>query len=542
MPAKKFDLWSSIGVTGVQEYAGILSDRYAETLRGQAGIQKMARVLRREPAAFTSWNMVLLASASARWSVTPAADSKADQDCADFVQSNLDDMSHSWQDAVRFAMSAWPFGFADHEIVWKKRLGQNPGRDLPTSKWDDGLVGVRKLAPRRQETIYQWVNDEHGGKQAMIQQDPTTGKNLPEIPIEKLLHYVGGDERGSWEGLGWLEPAYWLAYLAEQLEQIGGATAQRGGTGLPVFKFLAPPDTTTQSTVDEIGEGLTASELQYVKLPGPMVEFDLKTVSLSNLGDIRGWIDQLRWEIAALVAATFVRLGSTERGTQSLGGTMYDAFTLGIDGCLDGVTDVWNRYLIPRLLANNPGEFQSISDHPRITHSKITTLPPATAQWLKNVSEFMGAAAPEDVEWVRAFMGMPFKSAKDIAAAQEEKAKAEEAAQKQAQALAAKQAAAQQPQTEQKVAPQPGEQPATAAGPKAAAGTEQPEAPKQPAETAEYPAAVREALLAAAARIVSAQYGEDDVDLFNPLHYPRGRADGGQDHARSAGRETQART
>ena len=302
MPAsksKKFDLYAELGTTGVAEFSGKFTDRYAAVLQGQSGIIVMARVLRREPAAFTSWNMVQLAAQGVRWYVPAVSDAKADQDCATFVESCLNDTSSSLASAVRFAMSAWPFGFSDLEICWKKRLGQSPGKDLAPSKWDDGLVGIRKLAPRRQETVYEWRNDPTGGKESLVQQDPATGKMMEPIPIEKLLHFIGGDDRGSWEGLGWLEPAYWIAYLIEQLEQIGGATSQRGGTGLPVFKFLAPPDDKTLSAVEDIGEGLTAGELQYVKLPGPLVDFDLKTVSLSNLGDIRGWIDQLRWEISA---------------------------------------------------------------------------------------------------------------------------------------------------------------------------------------------------------------------------------------------------
>jgi hypothetical protein len=569
MPAKaKFSIFSELGTSGVPELGGISADRYAESLRGPAGVFKLARVLRREPAAFTAWNMATLAAQPVRWYVTPAADAKADQECADFIQSVLVDMSHSMLSAVQFSMSAWAFGFADQEICWKKRLGQAPGKDLPSSRWDDGRIGVRKLAIRRQETVAKWIFDPQGNKSALQQIDPATGKTMPDIPIEKLLHFVGGADRGSWEGLGFLEPAYWMAYLVEQLEQIGGATAQRGGTGIPVFNFLAPPDDATKTAVDEIGEGLAANELQYVKLPGPMVQFDLKTVSLSNLGDIRGWIDQLRWEISALLMATFVRLGSTERGTQALGGTMYDAFTMGIDGCLDGIADTLNRYLVPRLLANNPGEFKGISDHPKITHTKVTKLPPATAQYLDKLTAWLDAAESADVEWLRSLFDMPYRSAADIEAAREEKRKAEEAAAAKAAKELEKQAKAgvlppgtpgvtppqlaQSAQAAAQVAganvPQQQEQP----GPKAEAGTKQPEteATKLAEDlgvpiSAQYPAAVREALLTAALRIVAGRETAADLelaaqldplpqnaaewaDLLNTAHMPPGSAKGGQ--------------
>jgi hypothetical protein len=512
---KRFDIYAELGLIGVAEYSGKLSDRYATVLQGPGGIQKMARVLRREPAAYTAWSMVTLAAKSVHWYVIPTSEAKADQICADFVQSCMTDMSTSWLYAIKFAMSAWAFGWADLEIVWKKRLGQNPGRGLPPSKWDDGLVGMRKLAIRRQETVYEWINDAMGGKGSLRQQDPNTGRLLDPIPIEKLLHFVGGDDRGSWEGMGWLEPAYWVAYLIEQLEQIGGTAAQRGSTGLPVFKFLQIPDNTTLSIVDEIGEGLTANELQYVKLPGPVVDFDFKTVSLSNLDDIRGWIGQLRWEISALLAATFIRLGSTERGTQALAATVYDAFTSGIDGCLDDVQDVLNRHLVPRLLANNPGEFGGISDHPQIQHSKVTHLPPATVQWLDKVQAWLDGADSADVEWLRAIFAMPYRSARDIQRSRDAARRAEEAKQ-----AAEKQAKEQTPAGGQPVppapssppqpsapsrAPQPKEQP----GPKAEAGAEQPGT-----QAREFPAAVREALLMAAQRVLAGRHDDADMELI----------------------------
>ena len=90
-----------------------------------------------------------------------------------------------------------------------------------------------------------------------------------------------------------------------------------------------------------------------------------------------------------------------------------------MDGALDTVTDVFNRHLVPRLLAVNAGAFAGITDHPRIVHSRISTVPPAIAQWLKQISEFMDTAEPEDVEWIRSVMGMPYRSARDIAARQQ---------------------------------------------------------------------------------------------------------------------------
>jgi hypothetical protein len=87
---------------------------------------------------------------------------------------------------VSESLSMLPYGFAPHEIVYKRRLGeQKRDSGKPSSEYDDGKIGWAKLALRGQDTILKWFFDEEGNVTGLTQQ-PWFG-GLIDIPIEKLL-------------------------------------------------------------------------------------------------------------------------------------------------------------------------------------------------------------------------------------------------------------------------------------------------------------------------------------------------------------------
>lgn len=411
--------FTEIGATGAPDWQWGLSDRYLEKLRGPGGIDLMAKVLRKEPAAFTLNNAIMLSARQAKWTCIGATDKPGDRRAAAFVEECMNDMSQDWRSVIRFALTGTAFGFSDLMIVFKRRLGRNPPAGLPTSAYNDGRVGLRKLAIRRQETIKEWQRDENGDYKAMIQLDPVTGAEYPPVPIERLLHFRFGEDRGGWEGMGWLEPAFKLSYFIEQLEILYGIGAQRAHVGLPVFKYLAKPDKDTQGMVERIARYLTVNEQQYVTYPGEVVEFRLETVTNTNGAETRQEINQLRWEILMLGLATFLRLGSTESGARSLADPLITLFLASIDGALEEISAVANRHLVTRLLAANPTLIAGITDWPQISAASVQTAPAAVMNYLDQISRFLVTARPEDEQWLRNLVGMPEVTLEQLQAEEE---------------------------------------------------------------------------------------------------------------------------
>lgn len=399
--------FNEVGSTGVPNWNGRYADRYLEVLQGPGGIQQMAKILRTESSAYTPHNAVLLTAKQAVWKGAGASDKPADRRAAEFLDQCIDDMSKSWSTVVQFALSGLPFGFSDLYVVLKRRLGRNPPGELPVSKFNDQLIGLRKLAIRRQETIDHWETDDNGDPKAMIQIDPITGKFFDPVPIDRLLHFRFGDDRGSWEGLGWLELAYKPYHMIQNLEIIYGIGQQRSHVGLPVFGYKSKPDADTRNTVNKMGRQLVVNEQQFVTYPQDVVDFRLDTVTNTNASETRMMIQQLRWEIMSLMLAQFLRLGSTETGAKAVADPMLDLFRDFVNAANMEVANIMNDHLVPRLMRVNPSIAGGLTDYPKLIPSPVKSLPVAVLTFLDSISRFLSTAGQEDSDWMRSLVQMP---------------------------------------------------------------------------------------------------------------------------------------
>ena len=139
----------------------------------------------------------------AEWRVEPAKGAKGD-DIAEFIKTCLDDMSHTFEDFVAECTSEFAFGFSLFETIYKRRRGPD-GRKA--SRFDDGLIGWRKFAPRAQESILYWIWDEEGGLQGAVQLAAPDYKTVP-IPIDKLLLFRTTSLKNNPEGRSMLRNCY----------------------------------------------------------------------------------------------------------------------------------------------------------------------------------------------------------------------------------------------------------------------------------------------------------------------------------------------
>ena len=95
-----------------------------------------------------------------------------DQDLVEFVESCLGDMSTSWEDFLAEVLSMLVYGWSWHEVVYKRRLGPDQKDPSKRSQYADGKIGWRKMPIRSQDSLSEWVFDEEGGIQDMVQMAP----------------------------------------------------------------------------------------------------------------------------------------------------------------------------------------------------------------------------------------------------------------------------------------------------------------------------------------------------------------------------------
>lgn len=404
----EFQLTDELGKEGLNAFYGHVSETYIEKLRWPEAYKVYDEMRRRDPTLRSILNAIKLLARQAEWKAEPASDKPADQEAADFLQTNLEDMSHTVEDLVDDVFTCLPFGWSSVEICYKRRNG--PGGEYP-SQFTDGRVGWRKMAFRRQSSFARWELDANGGLAGWWQ---IAAPDYEErfLPIEKLLHFVAERDGNNPEGMSLFESAYEPYHFVTNLQIISGIGWQRAFVGLPVFEFEERPSPNDNARVKSIGQGLTIDEKQFVSLP-PKVKFRLESTENSGANALLDTIKMYRILMTQMVLADFLFLGTSDTGSWALGSDKSQLFIMAVNGYLDKVAAVKNRFGVARLFEYN--EFPGISALPRITHSEVRK-PNLTelGQFIQQIAPYI-TLGDEDEIWIRQQAGMPEVEEEDTA-------------------------------------------------------------------------------------------------------------------------------
>lgn len=371
-------LFSDMGSYGLRYFAGYPYEEFLQQLQGRQGVQKYREMLDNSPTVGGIMFAVQSTMRKVEWRVEPANDSGEAQEMADFVESCMQDMSHTWEDLVVENLSMLGYGFAPHEIVYKRRLGKNPGmqdgKRLPGSKYDDGLIGWRRIPLRGQDTVIKWYFDENGSPMG-LQQQPWVG-GLKDIPIEKMLLFRPSQHKNNPQGRSILRTAYVPYYYVKRLMEQEAIMGERMG-GIPVIsvpgsliqaaKAGDPDAVAALNNFKRMATNIRIDEQMGVVLPsdvwpsatgaGTVKQYSLELVTPAggkgqsmNYGDTIG---RYNLSIFTSVLADYLSMGHDARGAQNLGETKVDLFYLAVEGYLNSMGSVYNRYATPRLWALN---------------------------------------------------------------------------------------------------------------------------------------------------------------------------------------------
>ena len=343
----------------------------------------------------------------AEWHVEAGEGPKAEQ-YAQFVNECMDDMSHTWADFIAEAVSMFAFGFSLFETVYKRRQGPD-GRK--SSKYDDGLIGWRKFAPRAQESILYWIWDDEGGLQGAVQLAAPDYKTVP-IPIEKLLLLRTTSLKNNPEGRSILRNCFRAWTFKKRLEEIEGIGIERDACGLPVLYVSAEAlaqmggDAAARRLVtnirvdDQMGIVLPCA---YDEKGNPLVKLELMHTAGGKQLDVTGAIKRYNEDILNTALAGFIQFGQTEHGARSLHMSATQIFANAIQAFMDSVAAVVNRIAIPRLMALNnmerdqapslePGEIgvrdlEELGNYiSKLSAAGLTFFDPPTADYLRTIA------------------------------------------------------------------------------------------------------------------------------------------------------------
>lgn len=306
-------------------------------------------------------------------------------------------MSQSWNDFISEAMSFVWAGYSVHEIVYQ--------RDGSRWLW-------RKFPIRGQDTIHQWLLDETGGIQGIIQIASPTYKAIT-IPIEKLILFRMRSERNNPEGRSLLRPIWLSYYYLKNLQQIEAIGFERDVNGLPAIKL---PQGASVNESDENSDASKAAKIvrnmRNDEQAGLVLPFGWDALLLSGSGksfaELANAIERYERRIATAFFAQFLMLGQNGVGSYSLSQTSTDFFLRAVDAIADIIAETFSKYAIPRLLKLNGAtdeQAASVSlQHTSAGTADVTRI----AQYISSVRDMLTIDA-EDELWLRQMIGLPEK-------------------------------------------------------------------------------------------------------------------------------------
>lgn len=368
---------NEIGRIGQRRYGGVIYEEFLPELRGKRGIQAYYEMSENDDIVGAIIFAIEMLVRQCDWNIEPGGSSAKDKEAAEFVESCMNDMQDTWIDTISEILSFLTYGWSYHEIVYKRRMGNT--KDARTkSKYNDGLIGWRKLPIQAQETLYQWEYDDEDNLLGMTQMPPPDFGTFT-IPIEKSLLFRTKIRKNNPEGRSILRNAYRSWYFKRRIQEIEGIGIERDLAGLPVLYGPEGLDLWNSDipNINTIREGLerTVKSIRRDEMEGVVLPYGYKLELLSSGGarqfDTNAIINRYDTRIAMTVLADFIILGHDKTGSWALSSDKTELFAVAIGAFLDIICETFNKQGIPALIDINGKHFANIIEYPKMTHGDI---------------------------------------------------------------------------------------------------------------------------------------------------------------------------
>ena len=204
---KKANL-NDIGTTGLIFQNGVVEEEFLRELQGSKGALVYREMQNNDPILGGFLYAVHMLIRQITWTAKPSdPDIQASIEAAELLNSSMHGMQYSWKNTIDENLSMIPYGWAAHEVVYKKR--------------EDGQIGWKHLPLRSQDTLYEWVIEPDGTITAMKQENPNTFEII-EIPMDNLLLFRTSLVKNNPEGRSVLRTAYTSWFRKKRIESIEG--------------------------------------------------------------------------------------------------------------------------------------------------------------------------------------------------------------------------------------------------------------------------------------------------------------------------------
>lgn len=362
--AQRFE---EFGLTGLHRSAGTVTEEWHSELQGKGAIRVYREMMDTDPIVGAIFNAIQMLIRQVEWSPKPADDSEQAAQNAQFLDECMNDMSMTWHDTISEIMSMLGFGWAFHEIVYKRRVGSEEKDPNNRSMFSDGRIGWRKLPIRGQDTLEKWAFDENGGIRGIFQ-TPAPDYARRFIPIEKALLFRTSIHKNNPEGRSILRNAYRSYVFKKRFEEIEGIGIERDLAGIPIVyadpKIMradaSSSDKQILQSLKDLVINLRRDQQEGIVFPRVFDENGnlLYDIQLMGSGGARQYdtgmiIDRYDRRMAQSVLADFIMMGHETVGSFALSSSKTRLFAVALGAWLDMIVGVFNDVAIPRLFRLN---------------------------------------------------------------------------------------------------------------------------------------------------------------------------------------------
>jgi len=329
------------GYLGLNIYAGLSEDEIKKELNFPASIKTYKQMSYHSTvnSALTLFDNLV---GKADWKFKAPADAtEVELNQAKIINEMMTDMDgQTWSDFVSEALSCNVFGFSVHEKVYRRRLKSNG------SKYNDGIIGWKKLPIRNQETIQRFVFTDDGNEVIGVRQDLTQvadpynryskrTDNVVVLPRSKIMLFRAGKHKGDPYGKSPLRDAYLAWRFLSVIEEIEANGVAKDLAGLPVLKlppqYLASDASPEQKSIrayyENVMRNLQMNQQSALILPQaydqdtrqPLFSLELLSLNGSKAMDTSKIKEYYKNLILTSLFADLLVMGQTGGGSFALG-------------------------------------------------------------------------------------------------------------------------------------------------------------------------------------------------------------------------------
>jgi len=379
-PTRRNLMLTEVGKSGLRWSYGQVSEEFLVELQGKRGIAIYREMSDNDPIIGGCLHAIRQILKEIRWSVKSADPNAKELDAdAQFLETCMRSMTHTWLDFITESMSMFIYGWAIFEQVYRRR--------------DDGKVVWKKLPLRSQSSLERWDINDVGDMIGMWQRAPLEGKTV-YIPAKKMIHFRTGQWANNPEGRSILRNCYRPWYFRKNMEEIEGIGVERDVNGLPVMELpegLKMDDDSAETTAALNWAKKIVTNIRVDEQDGFLQPHGWKLSLLSSPGakqfDTTAIINRYSKEIAISLLAQFVMLGMERTGSYALSKDIMDLFHLSLEGWADSIASTFNQQAVSTLFSLNGVTNRPL---PYIVHTQVRK------QALKDMSSYVKTLVDAD--------------------------------------------------------------------------------------------------------------------------------------------------